>query len=74
MLQIPQVNHLFQKKMEDIIRGARLCQGDIATYNSQVLTTIKEELKSRDPDVKAAAIVKLFYVNKILSIDIVFEQ
>lgn len=54
--------NLFHKKLEDIIRGARLSDIDLITYNSQVLNELKEELKSRDPEVRAAALIKLFYV------------
>ena len=54
--------NLFQKKLEDIVRGARLSDIDLITYNSQVLAELKEELKSRDPDVKSGALIKLFYV------------
>ena len=57
--------NLFQKNIEDIIRGARFAEVDLITYNSQVLTEVKNELKNRDADVKAAAVVKLLYVSKI---------
>ena len=54
---------LFQKKLEDIIRGSRASVVDLATYNSQIMQETKTELKSQDPDVKAQALLKLFYVN-----------
>lgn len=54
--------NLFQKKLEDIVRGARLSDIDLITYNSQVLAEVKDELKSRDPDIKSGAVIKLFYV------------
>jgi len=54
--------NLFQKTLGDIVKGARFYEGDITTYNSQVMNEIKEEFKSKDYDVKTAALIKILYV------------
>jgi len=58
--------NLFQKSLGDLIKGARFFTGDITSYNSQVLNEIKEELKSRDYDIKTTALIKILYVKPLL--------
>lgn len=53
---------LFQKKLEDVVRGARQPGVDPGMWNPIIMKELKDELKSKEPEVKAIALTKLFYV------------
>ena len=55
--------NLFQKTLEDIIKGSKNLDIDINAYNAQVLNDVKEEIKSKDINIKMNALKKVFYVN-----------
>ena len=48
--------------MKDLIRGLRANKADEALFISHAIDEIREEVKSKDMDIKAAAILKLVYV------------
>ena len=53
---------MFEKSLQDIVKGIRANKRDPSVYISQVIQEIKQELKSSDPFIKALAIRKLTYL------------
>lgn len=47
---------LFQKSLQDLIKGIRQQKKDGSTFMSQAIVDIKKELKSNDPYIKAEAV------------------
>lgn len=47
---------IFQKSLQDIIKGIRNSKRDPATFISQTISEIKNELKSTDPFIKSEAV------------------
>lgn len=56
---------MFQKNLQDMIKGIRSAAADAPTYIMKAVQEIKEELKSRDVTVKATALLKLVYLNML---------
>ena len=54
---------MFEKSLQDLVKGLRSTKGDTAPYVAKCVAEIKEELKSRDVLVKAQALQKLTYLN-----------
>lgn len=57
--------NLFQKSLEDVVKGSKNSNVDLTTYNFQCYQEMKEETKSNDISVKAKALLKYFYVLNI---------
>ena len=53
---------MFRKSLLDLVKGLRSNKADEVTYINQCLSEIKDEVKDKDYDIKAAAIQKLSYV------------
>ena len=53
---------LFQKSLQDLIKGIRSARGDVSEYISKAIAESKTELKSTDTFMKAEAIRKLTYL------------
>jgi hypothetical protein len=62
---------IFQKKLEDVVRGARAPGIDPGVWNPHIMKELKEELKSKEPEAKAIALTKLFYVTCPLTLYII---
>jgi len=56
---------IFQRSLQDLIKGIRANKRDVATYISQSIADIKNELKSTDPFLKSEAVRKLTYLQMI---------
>ncbi|RLN93448.1 hypothetical protein BBJ28_00003914 [Nothophytophthora sp. Chile5] len=56
---------MFEKNLQDLVKGIRSAKGDVTVYISQALQEIKAELRSTDPFVKAQAVRKLTYLHML---------
>ena len=56
---------IFQKSLQDVIKGIRAHKRDAGAFISQLIADIKVELKSTDPFVKGEAIRKLTYIQML---------
>lgn len=56
---------MFEKNLQDLVKGIRSTKGDVNVYISQSLQEIKSELKSTDAFVKAQAVRKLTYLHML---------
>ncbi len=56
---------MFEKSLQDLVKGIRNANDDSAAYIAKATQEIKEELKSRDVTIKAQALAKLTYVRTI---------
>jgi AP-3 complex subunit delta len=53
---------IFQKTLQDIVKGIRAQKGDPSSFISQCIAETKTELQSTDPFIKAEAVRKLTYL------------
>ena len=53
---------MFEKSLQDIVKGIRANKRDPSAYISQVISECKKELRDSDPFIKALAIRKLTYL------------
>lgn len=56
---------MFEKSLQDVVKGLRQIKGDPTAYISKALAEIKEEVKSRDVTLKAQALQKMTYVSAL---------
>lgn len=63
------LDSLFQRSLEDLIKGLRLYVGDESTFISKSLDEIRREIKSTDPQTKSIALQKLTYLHSIHGVD-----
>ncbi|CAI5745231.1 unnamed protein product [Peronospora destructor] len=56
---------MFEKNLQDLVKGIRSSKGDGTLYIAQALQEIKAELRSTDPFLKAQAIRKLTYLHML---------
>ncbi|KAJ8536033.1 hypothetical protein K7X08_034434 [Anisodus acutangulus] len=63
------LDSLFQRSLEDLIKGLRLYIGDESSFISKSLDEIRREIKSTDQQTKATALQKLTYLHSIYGID-----
>jgi thymidylate synthase len=56
---------VFERTLQDVIKGMRNSKNDQVAFVSKVIQEIKEEIKSRDVGIKAQAIQKLTYVSSL---------
>ncbi|XP_074271709.1 AP-3 complex subunit delta-like [Silene latifolia] len=65
---------LFQRSLDDLIKGIRLFSPDSSTqfsstFISNAIDEIRREIKSTDPSTKSTALLKLTYLNSIYGVD-----
>ena len=53
---------MWERTLQDLIRGLRANKKDESRFISQAIDEIREEVKKKDMELKAAAILKLVYV------------
>jgi AP-3 complex subunit delta-1 len=53
---------MWERTLQDLIRGLRATKKDEAKFIAQAIGEIKEEIKGKDMELKAAAVLKLTYV------------
>lgn len=63
------IESLFQRTLDDVIKGLRLQLVGESTFISKVMEEIRREIKSTDPDTKATALQKLTYLNSVHGLD-----
>lgn len=56
---------MFEKNLQDLVKGIRSTKGDVNVYISQCMQEIKNELKSTDQSIKAQAVRKLTYLHML---------
>jgi len=53
---------MWERTLQDLIRGLRANKKDEATFINKAVNEIREEIKSKDMELKAGALMKLTYV------------
>ena len=53
---------MWERNLQDLIRGLRANKKNESKYISQAIDEIRKEVKTKDMEVKAGAILKLTYV------------
>jgi hypothetical protein len=56
---------MFEKSLQDLVKGIRNTKGDTTQYIAKAIAEIKDEVKSRDVTVKAQALQKMTYVRSL---------
>ncbi len=56
---------MFEKNLQDLVKGIRAIKGDTGPFIAKAVQEIKDELKSRDVTIKAQALQKLCYVSLV---------
>jgi AP-3 complex subunit delta-1 len=56
---------IFQRNLQDLVKGIRNHKRDASSFISQAITEIKQELRSTDPFTKAEAVRKITYLQMI---------
>ena len=54
---------MWERTLQDLIRGLRANKKDEAKFIAQAVDEIRQEIKSKDMEIKAAAVLKLTYVS-----------
>ncbi|KAA8542727.1 hypothetical protein F0562_023879 [Nyssa sinensis] len=63
------MDSLFQRTLEDLIKGLRLQLVGESAFVSKALEEIRREIKSTDPHTKSTALQKLTYLNSLHGVD-----
>jgi AP-3 complex subunit delta len=53
---------MWERTLQDLIRGLRANKKDEAKFLAQAVDEIRKEIKNKDMELKAAAVLKLTYV------------
>ena len=56
---------MWERTLQDLIRGLRANKKDESKFIAQAVDEIRQEIKSKDMEIKAAAILKLTYVSAL---------
>ena len=59
---------MWERTLQDLIRGLRANKTDEAKFIAQAVDEIRREVRSKDMELKAGAILKLTYVRSCLSL------
>ena len=54
---------MWERTLRDLIRGLRANKKEEATFISKAVDEIREEIKNKDMELKAGAVMKLTYVS-----------
>ena len=54
---------MWERTLQDLIRGLRANKKDEAKFIARAVDEIREEIRSKDMELKAGAILKLTYVS-----------
>lgn len=63
---------MWERTLQDLIRGLRANKQDESTFINRAVDEIREEIKSKDMELKAGAIMKLTYVSIALRKHLMF--
>lgn len=55
---------MWERTLQDLVRGLRANKRDEAKYIAQAVDEIRTEIKSKDMELKAGALLKLAYVRR----------
>ena len=53
---------MWERTLQDLIRGLRANKKDEAKFIAQAMEEIRKEIKTKDMELKASAVLKLVYV------------
>jgi len=53
---------MWERTLQDLIRGLRANKNDEAKFIAQAMDEVRKEIKSKDMELKAGAVMKLTYV------------
>lgn len=53
---------MWERTLQDLIRGLRANKNDESKFIAQAMDEIRREIKSKDMELKAGAVMKLVYV------------
>lgn len=53
---------MWERTLQDLVRGLRANKKDEAKFVAQAVDEIRQEIKSKDMELKAGAVLKLTYV------------
>lgn len=56
---------MWERTLQDLIRGLRANKKDENKFIAQAITEIRQEIKSKDMELKAGAVLKLTYVSAL---------
>ncbi|KAG8732521.1 AP-3 complex subunit delta [Ceratobasidium sp. 428] len=56
---------MWERTLSDLIRGLRANKGDESQFIAKAVDEIRTEVKSKDMDLKAAAVLKLVYLDML---------
>ena len=56
---------MWERTLQDLIRGLRANKQDEAKFIAQAVDEIRQEIRSKDMELKAGAVLKLTYVRAI---------
>lgn len=56
---------MWERTLKDLIRGLRANKADESKFIAKALDEIRKEVRSKDMELKAGAILKLTYVRKL---------
>lgn len=65
---------MWERTLRDLIRGLRANKKDEAMFINKAVDEIREEIKSKDMELKAGAIMKLTYVSVTLWRYLIFHS
>lgn len=55
---------MWERTLQDLVRGLRANKKDEAKFITQAVNEIRQEIKSKDMELKAGAVLKLTYVRR----------
>ena len=61
-LSVERLRAMWERTLQDLIRGLRAHKNDEALFIARAIDEIREEVRSKDMELKAAAVLKLTYV------------
>lgn len=59
---------MWERTLKDLIRGLRAHKNDESKFIAQAIDEIRQEVKSKDVELKTAAVLKLTYVRNPLQL------
>lgn len=57
---------MWERTLQDLIRGLRANKTDENKFISQAIDEIRQEIRSKDMELKAGAVLKLTYVSTVM--------
>lgn len=64
---------MWERTLQDLIRGLRANKQDEAKFIAQAIDEIRNEIRSKDMELKAGAVMKLTYVRLLSTVSYSFD-